>query len=251
MDSSVLARGFLIIEVLSTSERPLTITEVARRSGMPKSTAHRLISQLIEHRIVSRSGTKITLGLRIFEWSHKSSYLRELQIKSKPHLQKLNQYLGETVSLGVLDSNEIVVVAREESSGAANEIRIGARLPAHATALGKALLSFQGTLANNSTVAVLTTYTPYTVKTLNDLDAQARLVKKHMYAVDDQEYSVGTSCVAVPLLDPLGLAYGAISVSLNSLNFNGPAMGAILKKVAADIQKEMSHCEARIARRTN
>jgi len=224
-DRSVLGRGLLILEALSRSDAPQSLTQVVRSTGIPKSTVHRLLGQLVDQSLVARHEEGFALGIRISEWGARSSCARDLQEICRPHLHHLHRYLGETVHLGVLDSDDVIIIDQLDASARrTGPIRAGSRVPARASALGKALLAF----------------TPNTASASGHLSSEVRDVRLKRYAADHQEFITGISCVAAPIMGRRGDAIGALAVSMPSPRLHARAMGALLTRVACDIQRDIA-----------
>ncbi|HKP06778.1 MAG TPA: IclR family transcriptional regulator, partial [Microbacterium sp.] len=138
----VLDRMTRILEAFDQEDSGLTISELATRAGLPKSTVSRLVSTLVRQRYLERDGRVIHLGLRLFELGQLAEQPRELRMAALPVMADLRNRTGENVHLAIRDGGEMVCIAVMRSpSAAAPVVRTGARLPVHATALGKAALA--------------------------------------------------------------------------------------------------------------
>ncbi len=121
----------------------MTLSELSRASGLPKSTVHRLLSRLVDLGAVEhhRSGYKIGMGLLQLGASTPAGYMRDLAM---PHLTKLHQWTGQTVLMGALRDFDVVYLEKlAQRDSPASIVTIGSRLPANCTALGKALLAYE------------------------------------------------------------------------------------------------------------
>ena len=138
----VLDRMTSILEAFDQDDRGLGISELALRAGLPKSTVSRLVATLVRQRYLERDGKRIHLGLRLFELGQLAEQPRELRVAALPVMADLRNKTGENVHLAIRDRREMVCIAVMRGRSAAPPIvRIGGRLPIHATALGKAVLA--------------------------------------------------------------------------------------------------------------
>jgi DNA-binding IclR family transcriptional regulator len=148
-----------------------------------------------------------------------SSYFRQYDLIAIFHREAAvaKSIVGETIQLAKLEGNEVLYLAKEE---APTPVRLasdpGMKFPAHATALGKALLSGlqDETLHELYPGEALAGLTPYTLRTKEELFEQLRTVSRNGYATDVQEAVVGFCCVAAPVIDRSGKAVAAVSCSM-------------------------------------
>jgi len=140
---SSLSRGISLLEMFSVSRPELSISEMARRSGMPKSTTHRLVSDLLSAGILERGEHGIRLGLRLFELGHLVPTQRTLREIALPYAHSLNEVTGLTCNVAVRDGVDIMYVEKITMRNLrVPHSRAGGRLPLHCTALGKAILAY-------------------------------------------------------------------------------------------------------------
>ncbi|GAA4831692.1 IclR family transcriptional regulator [Saccharopolyspora rosea] len=211
----MVSRVAAVLGAFSASDRTLGVSELARRTGLPKSTVHRLTGELLEHRFLERDGTALRLGLRLFELGENVPRQRHLRDVALPHMADLRAATGQTVHLAVLDGTDVVYVqiVRSENSPKMPS-RIGGRLPAHATGVGKALLAFAPPESLEAVLARgLRPMGPRTVTSPAILRRQLGRIRETGVAHDHEESGPGTVCAASPVLDDTGLAHAAISVS--------------------------------------
>jgi DNA-binding IclR family transcriptional regulator len=212
---SVVERVSLILSAFRPADTALGTSELSRRTGLPKSTVHRLVHELERYGLLEAHGTSVRLGLRLFEIGqrvHPQADLREL---ATPLMADLREATRNTVHLAVLDRLEVVYLQILTGPDAPKlPSRIGGRLPAHATGIGKAILAHSPT----STVeALLRKELPQLSRHTICLPERLRLelsrVRAAGVAYDREESCPGVICVAVPILGPGSQAVGAVSVS--------------------------------------
>lgn len=184
-------------------DEPARLREISDALEMPRSSAHALLRTLVAQGWVRSDHTGTLYGIGIRALLVGTSYLDSdpyLPLIT-PFLEDLRADLDETFHLGRLDGTDIVYLATRESkqyTRIAN--RVGRRLPAYATALGKALLAERfGTQRDEHVPAALKTLTPHTIVDRGALDHALDDVRVRGYACDDEENSVGLRCFAVPL----------------------------------------------------
>ncbi|MBE7195661.1 IclR family transcriptional regulator [Gordonia polyisoprenivorans] len=209
---SILTKAFDLLRAFNAQERVMTLSELSRASGLPKSTVHRLLSRLVDLGAVEhhRSGYKIGMGLLQLGASTPAGYMRDLAM---PHVTKLHQWTGQTVLMGALRDFDVVYLEKlAQRDSPASIVTIGSRLPANCTALGKALLAYENLddLAD-FLPSPLPRMTPRSIASVEALIGQLRQVRAEGVARESEEAQPGLACVAAPIVMN-GFAVGAISV---------------------------------------
>lgn len=198
-----------LLEYLAArQDKPARIREIGEALGMPRSSAHALLRTLMAQGWVrtqqtdtDESGTLYSIGIRALlvgtSYLDGDPYLPMIA----PFLDDLRTDWDETFHLGRLDGTDIVYLATRESRQYRRATsRVGRRLPAHATALGKALLAERvGPERSSHLPAELIALTPRTVTCHNELDDALETARIRGYATDDEENTAGLRCFAVPL----------------------------------------------------
>ena len=204
-----------ILETLAAAEDPMPLRELARRTQLPKSTLHGIISTLRQTGLVEQSAQdgRYGLGLHLFELGCAASSSRSITSVCRPFLQNLANRAGETAFLAALDGNETLLLEVAEAS---NPLRValapGTRLPLHCTAQGKVFLAWNEALLRRQCRAGLTAYTPHTHITAEQLTADAAVTREQGCAIEDGEHRIGLRAVAAPVTDPMGEVRYAIGV---------------------------------------
>lgn len=193
------ARTVDVLEYLAARQnQPVRLRELCTALGTPKSSLYALLRTLIARGWVATdaSGTLYTIGIRALlagtAYLDADPYLRIL----RPHLDALNEELDETIHLGRLDGHDVIYLATRDSSQYLRpHSRVGRRLPAHSTALGKAVLA-AGNAALPPTLEVLT---PHTLASHDALEADLEATRRRGYAVDAEESALGLRCFGFAL----------------------------------------------------
>jgi DNA-binding IclR family transcriptional regulator len=205
-----LDRALSLLDLVSFSDHELSLGEIAARSGLAKSTAHRLLRTLELRGFVARNPTSGSYrpGLKNFRGFHGGPLVHRA-------LTDLAERSGETANLGALVGSTVLYVDRADSPQALRwQLGVGKRVPAHCSGLGKAIL------ANLNQDAVerilperLEALTPFTITDRPAFLVQLAEVRRRGYALDDEEFMDGVRCVAVPIMGPGGEAVAAVSIS--------------------------------------
>ncbi|HET7467312.1 MAG TPA: IclR family transcriptional regulator [Candidatus Dormibacteraeota bacterium] len=191
--------------------------EVARELGVHRSTALRLLATLERHGLVERDQrtAKYRLGGRLVQLASAVRGEADLRAASRPVCQTLARAVGETVTLDVLDGDDIVPI--EQASGSTSVVSVnwlGTRSPAHCTASGKVILAFAPDDVRSRFLAgPLERRTPHTLTGRAELEAQLTGARATGYARTDEELEVGLSALAAPVRGAAGEVIGAIDVS--------------------------------------
>lgn len=183
-------------------DEPARLREISDALDMPRSSAHALLrTRRSGLGPLDPTGTFYGIGIRALlvgtSYLDNDPYLPLIV----PFLDDLRAALDETFHLGRLDGTDIVYLATRESQQYARTAnRVGRRLPAYATSLGKALLAEQfGVERERHIPSALTPLTPQTITERAVLDSQLDEIRIRGYAADDQENTAGVRCFAVPL----------------------------------------------------
>jgi len=213
----VIDRVLRVLEILANVEPALTLVELSKRLGLPKSTVLRLLMVLESHRFVEKDAQNgaYRLGLKLFELGSKALAQLNISDRAKPHLEQLVCATGETAFVCVLDDGEVLSLARVESSRTVRiPSTVGWRAPAHCTAVGKALLAFLPEPDRKALVKKrkLHAYTPNTITSLPRLQSELQLVRARGYAVDHEEMEEGLKCIAAPVREHSGKVVASLGI---------------------------------------
>jgi IclR family acetate operon transcriptional repressor len=243
------ARAFGLLEALAARDEA-GLVELARGVSLHPSTAHRLLASLIDCGYAMQSPTtgRYRLGRKVLELAS-GSKARDARLRAvtQPHLETIRASVDETTNLVALDGLSAIYLDQVESRHA---VRLfaepGRRVPAHTSGAGKAMLAYQdnGLLDKLYASEPFEQLTPRTITTAAALRDELGRVRRRGYALDNEEYEEGVSCVGAPIFDNLGNAYAAISVSAPSVRLRrcGLAeLGALLAQHADEISRELGY----------
>lgn len=210
-----------LLDALARHATPVNLKQLATETRLHPSTAHRILSVMVDNRLVDRiePGT-YRLGIRLLELGSLVKSRISVRQEALPHMQQLQQTLGETVNLSVRHDDEVVYIERTAGNNSMMRVVqiIGARAPLHITAVGKLFLAEDGP-DKCIDYARRTGLPKYTDNTLSDADTLAREIEKirrQGYAVDDEEAEKGVSCIGAGIFNDEGRLVAGLSVSAPS-----------------------------------
>lgn len=228
-----------------------SLSELVGRTGLPPSTAHRLLTTLESERFVqydSSSGVW-RIGLSAFLVGAGFQRTRDVLRVAKPFLKRLMEQSGETANMYLLDDGELVCASQVESRQVMRAItRVGGRPPLYCSGAGKAYLSKLSAeeLAKAVDLTNLKALTEKTITTPARLAVELEDVRKAGFAIDDEEQILGVRCVAAAIVDEKGAPVAAISVS-------GPVtrmeksrlirLGSLIRGAAQEITRDFGGCD--------
>ncbi|MGV9774840.1 IclR family transcriptional regulator [Streptosporangium sp. NPDC003464] len=211
-----LARGLSVIRAFGAATPELTLSEVARATGLTRAAARRFLLTLVDLGYVRTDGRLFALSPRVLELGY--AYLSGLSLPevAEPHLERLVAEVHESASVAVLDGEDIVYVARVATTRIMRvTIAIGTRFPAHCTSMGRVLLAALPPEELDACLgrAGLRGFTPRTVTEPAALRAELDGVRARGWAVVDQELEEGLRSVAVPVRERSGRVVAAMNIS--------------------------------------
>jgi DNA-binding IclR family transcriptional regulator len=214
-DDSYLHRVVAVLGAFGADDSAVGAAELARRTGLPKSTVHRITIALAEEGLLERHGPEVRLGLRLFEIGQRVHRQRVLRDAALPYMSDLREATRETIHLAVLEGNEVVYVEILGSPGGpALPSRVGGRLPAHATGVGKAILAYSPPQVARAVLdGELARVSERSVVAPGLLAKELARIRRGGVAYDHEESGRGILCAASPVLGPDGDVLGALSVS--------------------------------------
>ncbi len=220
-----------------------TLAGLARTLGIPKSSLHGLLRTLVERGWVQSvdGGVRFRLGVRALQVGAAFVDEDETVARTAPALDRLAAVTGETVQLARLDGDTVVYLAKRDSPHPVRLISsIGARLPAHATALGKALLAARDDDAVRALLRFpLPQLTANTLTTADALSTELARTRERGYAIDDGEAAEGLRCFAVTVPAD-GVPTDAISVSVPMFRLSADRQ----ERIAAALLDARAHLDA-------
>jgi IclR family pca regulon transcriptional regulator len=214
-----LERGLAVIRAFDADHPTMTLSEVARATGLTRAAARRFLHTLVGLTYMRSDGRFFSLRPRILELGY--AYLSSLSLPevAMPHLEHLVEEVHESSSVSVLDGDEVVYVARVPTKRIMTVgINVGTRFPAHVTSMGRVLLAahtddwLQGYLAS----VRLQPFTERTITDRDDLLAELRRIREQGWTMVDQELEAGLRSLAAPIHGTTGEVVAAVNVSAHA-----------------------------------
>ena len=222
---------------------PQSASALSQTLKLARPTVYRILASLVEHGYVTRDRGRYRLSFRLLDLGHRVLKATDLFQAARPALRELEVASRETVHLAVPEGGRMVYLDKLEGAGpfCANS-RIGASVPMHCTALGKAVLAFLPTPTVENIVA---TYgqprrTPRTIVTWVALERELERIRRRGYALDDLEMEDGVRCVGAPVFDYRGTPVAALSVSAPASRMpltRAHKVGAIVRERASVVSR--------------
>lgn len=231
-------RTFAILECVGAAENPVPLATVARQTGLNRATAYRLLAVLTRMGWIHKDtgdGT-YTLGYKVFALGRRQSQLETITHHAQPFIRRLAWDLGETVHLAALEGPQVVYCDKvEPPEGHPVSTAVGMRLDAHATGVGKAVLAW---IEHDEVRQLYRQHLPHahTARTITNVDALLRelsAIRVRGYAMDDGEMIPGLTCVAAPIMNSIGRAVMAVSVSVPASRIDAARAAHLAGRVTA------------------
>lgn len=230
-------KALALLTAFSVKNPVMGVSDIARLTGLPKSTSHRLLATLVRWGLVVKEDKLYSPGFKLMELASVSQS-RRLQDAAMPSLLDLYEMTHETVHLGVLDKDDVVYVEKIYGrSSATTPTRVGGRFPASCSAIGKAMLAFDASEDIHES-GPLRCLTSASIADPRRLDAELERIRSNRIAFDQQESAVGLTCVAAPIIGPSRQLLGAISVSGPVQRFRPAAISRAVHHAAAEVAQQ-------------
>jgi len=227
------AKALDVLEAFNGSEE-LPLSEICARVGLNKNRTFRLLHTLAERGYIDRGTerSRYQLGASLFERS--AHVRRDLRQLARPYMQKLHDRFNETVNLGMLNHGDVFYLDILETSRPFRMMAtVGCRMPAHKTAMGKAMLArLTADQSDSQALALAPKLTPMRREALQ---RELERACKRGFAIDNEENEPGVACISASILDAAGVPIAAISVS-------GPAYRILAGKKSL-AQAVMAACQ--------
>ena len=219
--SGSLARGLRLLSIIARSpHRGMGLSELAEQAAFDKATTHRLARILVRYGCLAQDEEtrRYRLGVRVLDFGF--AYLAGIDVRERalPYMQELARKFGGSVSLAQLDGADIVYLERIPASQwtVSLELRVGSRVPAQATSMGKALLAC---LTDAQVRALLQgrklqPLTARTITTTRQLLGQLAEIRSRGFALNDEETVIGLRSVAATIKDHQGSPMAAVNVAV-------------------------------------
>ncbi len=237
-----LQRGLQVLAQFSHTTRELTGAELSRRMGLPRASVFRLLQTLEQMGFVERIGDSgsYKLGLAVLRLGFEFLASMELAEHGRPVLDDLCITTGLSSHLVVRDGSEVVFVVKAAGrTSLFNAIQVGARLPAHATVLGRVLLAdlSMADLRELYPNPKLETFTNQTPTTLAQLKQMVDEDRQRGFGISQGGYEIGISTIAAPVFDDRDRVVAAVSVTVTANRVQADKLESLVAQVRAAAAK--------------
>ena len=235
--ASAVEKGIELFLAVLDAGGSTPLSEIARRAGVPVSTAHRLVAAYVRAGLLARAGRgRYAAGARLARGEERAAVIEA----SRPVLRRLALDHGVIAHLGVFEDDMVTYLVKERGAGPDIWTRETNQLEGYSSAIGKVLLAYLSEAAQSAYLAN-GPFVPFTRKTITDpavLAAELQMVRERGYAVDEAEVDDNLFCLAVPVRRQGGVEY-AISVSSRSAELMRLALLPHLQDCAARISASL------------
>jgi DNA-binding IclR family transcriptional regulator len=239
----VLARALQILGAFSPDRPAMTLSELARQTGLPVSTVHRMLAGLVEWGALERGDDGCyRIGLRLWEVGALAPRGQGLRERALPFLEDLSQITRENVQLAVREGTELVFVERIAGSGAVPVLtRVGGRFALTATGVGLVLLAHAPLEVQEEVLTgPVPSYTPLTVTDPGQLRRMLADVRTSGFAVSDRQVTMDALSVAAPVHDARGAVVAAVSLVVRHGTAAPHALAPLLRTSARAISRALA-----------
>jgi IclR family acetate operon transcriptional repressor len=261
----MIPRTVAVLRSFGGVQRDLGVSDVQRRTGLPKATVHRTLHELQKAGLLEKAGSGFRPGLLLFELGQLQSTAQQLRSLAAPHLEILSRRAHATAAVAVLDGTECVYLhvvsplgphqsprraAYHQGQRSAGEHQsprpAGSRWPAHASCSGKILLASLDSLTSDLPPA-LPRLTSRTTTSPVILMRELERIRSTGIAYDHEESAPGLSGIAVPITTPTGDVVAAISVSRPTTDRWESTTESLLRQAAASVNEALRETALRRA----
>jgi DNA-binding IclR family transcriptional regulator len=244
---SGIGRAAELLKAFRAGDGTLSAAALVRRTGLPKSTVHRMLRELVRVGLLEQAGHDFRLGLLLFELGQLAPRQRELHEAARPHMAALHGATQHNVGLAVVLEHEVVYVdLLRGKDGSRLPQRTGSRWPAHASCSGKAVLAFADG-ADGIPGGDLRRLTDRTITDVRELADELRRVRRRGVAFDRCESFPNVVGVAAPVTGPGDEVVGALSMSGLVGRINLARVEAAVRSTALAISRELARAQSIVA----
>jgi DNA-binding IclR family transcriptional regulator len=238
---SVVGKIDIILAGFTIDDDQVSLAELVRRTGLPKTTLHRICQVLTAGGFLERADGQYRLGLRLFELGQRVPRQRILRDAARPHMQRLLYQTKSVTHLVILDGLDALVIERlTPFTQPTRHTQIAGRMPLHCTAAGKALLAFSPpSLATEVLREGLQRRTPRTITSALHFSRTLEKARATGIATEVEEMHVGYLAVGAPVLSPEGTAIAALSVTAPVHNWRVEQLTTIVRDAAISVGKAL------------
>ena len=245
---SVTSKALTILDAFTGERVELSMSEIARATGLPSSTVHRLIQDLVSWGALERTSEgKYCVGIRLWEIAARSTRTYGMREAAMPFLQSLWEVTRAHILLAVLDGEEVLIVERiAGTSDVPPAGRAGGRLPLHASAVGKVLLAHSGPDFQERVLdRPLIGFTPATIVTAEALRLELARVRRTGVAISEEQLTPGSISCAALAAGPAGVGSAGTANCSAGLDEQAPPTDIFTDAPQVTSDERPNHAELR------
>ncbi|MCE3554358.1 IclR family transcriptional regulator [Pseudonocardia sp. RS11V-5] len=239
----VLTRGLALLAAFGPARPAMTLSQLARHTGMPLSTAHRLLGELVDWGALERDDAgSYRVGLRLWELGALAPRGQGLRERALPFLEDLSQITRENVQLAVREGTEVVFVERIGGSGAVPVLtRVGGRFALTATGVGLVLLAHAPTEVQEDVLGGR--IERFTARTVTDAEQLRRMladVRVNGFSISDRQVTMDALSVGAPIQDERGQVVAAVSLVVRHGTASPHTLSPLVRTSARAISRALA-----------
>jgi len=238
----MLIRADRLLHAFDETHRRLSLATLVERSGLPRSTTHRTATRMVELGWLGRRNGYYHVGDLLFEMASLAPTRSELRDVVLPYMQDLHETTRLTVQLGVLDGTDVILTEKITGHRHHRQLnRVGSRLPAYASSLGRAILAYSPPEVVRPVLdGPLPARTRHTITSVEELERELVAIPDRGWAVDREEGNIGLSCVGAPVIDPFKGVVAALSVTGPTAKVQPDHVGPVVRITAASASRALN-----------
>jgi DNA-binding IclR family transcriptional regulator len=232
-----------VLEAFTPQRATLTLSDIARRTGLPLTTTHRLVAELATWGALERDDDgRYRIGLRLWEiasLSHRGVGLREAAL---PFLEDLYEVTHENVQLAVRDGHDVVYLERIAGRRAVSVLtRVGGRFPLHASGVGLVLLAYAPEHVQAEILArPLQRYTERAITDPGQLRRVLADVRRTGVAISDRQVTLDAVSIAAPIFDASADVVASLSIVANASSADAARLAPVVRAAAMGTSRTLA-----------
>lgn len=248
--STSLERGLSVLTSFTPRDQALTISEIASRTKMNRSTVHRYVMTLQKLGYLDQGAEsgRYRLAIKVVDLGFTALNSMEARHAARPVLEEICLKYDATTNMGVLDGTDLIFAERIRSPGGIDiNLNVGTRQPAYCTSMGKVLLAHlpPADLQRRLEAMILVPHGPRTILTFDKLRAELATIRERGFAINNEEYMFGLVSVAAPIRNAsqdvvaaINMDFSAAAISVEELNVR---YSTIITSAADEISMRLGH----------
>jgi DNA-binding IclR family transcriptional regulator len=235
-----LSKGLTVLSALADAKGTRSLRQLSQDTGLPRSTVHRVVTELRDAGFIESSAVGHQLGLRLFELGGNALRQSQLVSVARPYMEDLYERTRRVVQLGVLQGFDVMYVVRVGRQGHQLVASpVAGRIPANCAAIGKAILANNETLVDDMIARGLERRTRNSMVEPSTLRAELVEVRRSGIATELEEARMGLACIASPIIVD-GSVRAAISLTMTVREFAPVSFGSTVKNTVERLSRELS-----------